>query len=140
MTQTILFLCPHGGAKSVVAASYFNRAAADAGLSVTAVAAAADTPYDSVPQPVAELLDSQGFAVDSFRPRAVEPHDIRNASQVVSIDCDLSALDLGGAPVERWDDVPKVSEDLSGSASAIARHVDALIDRLGGRSPRTKSR
>ena len=130
MNKTILFLCQHGGAKSVVAASYFNRAAADAGLPVTAIAAAADTPYDSVLAPVADLLDRQGFAVDSFQPRAVEDDDLRNAAQIVSIDCDLSSLDLGGAAVERWDDVPKVSEDLSGSVSAIARHVDALIDEL----------
>ena len=132
--NTILFLCPHGGAKSLIAASYFNRAAADAGLPVTAVAAAGEDPYESVPAPVADLLESQGFTVRSFEPRSVKPDDIRNAARIVSIDCDLTALDLPGAAVERWEDVPKVSEDLPGSEAAIRRHVRELIEGIRERN------
>ena len=51
--EKILFLCQHGGAKSVIAASYFNRLATERGLSCTASSAAAEDPYDAVPAPVA---------------------------------------------------------------------------------------
>ena len=32
---TVLFLCPHGAAKSVLASAYFQRAAKERGLNVT---------------------------------------------------------------------------------------------------------
>lgn len=118
----ILFLCPHGGAKSVIAASYFNRGASEQGLPFTAAAAAAEDPYDAVPAPVAELLEGEGFDVRTFVPRAVTPDDVATAERVVSIGC--------AVPGEPWTDVPQASEDLHGSVAAIRRHVDALLAEL----------
>jgi arsenate reductase (thioredoxin) len=120
----ILFLCPHGGAKSVIAASYFNRLAEQHALPYTAAAAAAEDPYDAVPEPVADFLQHDGFDVRAFRPRQVNERDVSAAVRVIGIDC-------GNA--ERWDDVPKASEDLAGSVAAIRRHVEALAKELGAR-------
>lgn len=131
MRSTILFLCPYGGAKSVIAASYFNRLADERALPCFAIAAAAEEPYPAVPAAVAGLLQRDGFDVGRFQPRHVEERDVNGAVKVVSIDCNLDAMDLAGATVERWDDVPKVSEDLDGSAAAIRRHVEALVEALG---------
>jgi len=131
--DTILFLCSAGGAKSVVAASYFNRLADELALPYVGVAAAAEEPYPAVPDPVADFLECDGIDVRSFRPRHVEEGELRNASRVVSIDCNLDALDLNGTAVEQWSDIPKVSEDLDGSAAAIRRHVQALAEELRGR-------
>ena len=117
----ILFLCPHGGAKSVIAATYFNSA----GLPVTAVAAAADEPYDEVPAPVTGLLQREGFDVGSFHPRRVDERDLERALRIIAIGCEVEGA-------ERWDDVPQVSEDPEGSAAAIRRHVDALVEELRG--------
>jgi hypothetical protein len=44
--ETVLFICPHGGAKSLIAASYFNRMAAEQNLPLTVVAIAAEDPYE----------------------------------------------------------------------------------------------
>ena len=115
MKDTILFLCPHGGAKSVIAAAYFDSTA---WLPFVAVAAAAEEPYEEVPARVAELL-----GLRDFKPRRVEPADFERAARVIAIDCDVEAA-------ERWDDVPKVSEDFDGSVAAIRRHVDALVAEL----------
>src|SRR5215213_9441253 len=114
-----------------MAASYFNRVAAEHALPYAAIAAAAEEPYDAVPSPVAAFLQQDGIDVRAFKPRHVEPEDVRTAAKIVSIDCDLSNLDAAET-VERWDDVPKVSEDLDGSAAAIRRHVDALAAELRG--------
>jgi arsenate reductase (thioredoxin) len=122
--STILFLCQHGGAKSVIAASYFNRA----GLPFRAVAAASEEPYEEVLPPVVELLGREGIDVSDFTPRRVEPGDVDAATKVVSIDCELP-----GVVTDRWDDVPKVSEDLEGATDAIRRHVDTLVAELRGR-------
>ncbi|HEY0373137.1 MAG TPA: hypothetical protein VGD79_14125 [Thermoanaerobaculia bacterium] len=131
--STVLFLCPHGGAKSVIAASYFNRLAEQHALPYVAVAAAADEPYAAVPEPVAEFLQRDGFAVGSFHPRHVEVGDVSGAARVVSIDCNLEAVDAGGTGIERWDDVPQASDGVEASASAIRRHVEALAEELRGR-------
>src|SRR5688572_17857290 len=69
--NTVLFLCPHGGAKSVIAASYFNRLAKERGLTLTSVAAATEEPYDRVPPAVAASLAQEGIDVSNFRPRRV---------------------------------------------------------------------
>lgn len=132
----IVFLCQYGGAKSVIATSYFNRLAAEHALPYEAVAAAAEEPYDAVPPPVVALLGRDGFDVAAFTPRQVQPEDVSTAERVISIDCEPSSSgssELLGAPRERWDDVPKVSEDLEGSAAAIRRHVEALTEELRGR-------
>lgn len=124
----ILFLCAHGGAKSVIAASYFNRIAEEHALPYTAIAASAEDPYDSVPESVADFLLRDGLDVRSFTPRPVEQRDVSSASRIIAIGCQLE-----GVPVERWDDVPAASEDLEGSAAAIRRHVEALMEGLRGR-------
>ena len=126
----VLFMCPYGGAKSVIAAEYFNHIAAARELAFTAVAAAAEEPYAAVPPKVADFLAAEGFDVRKFKPRRVEASDLRGAARVISIDCDLAKLDAQGATIERWDDVPKVSEDLPGSAAAIRKHVEQLVDEL----------
>jgi protein-tyrosine-phosphatase len=137
---TVLFMCPYGGAKSVIAASYFRRLTEAKGLRYVAAAVAAETPYEQVPPKVAALLEEEGFAVGSFRPRQVTRADLDGATRVVSIDCDLSQLDTSGARIERWDDVPKVSDDLTASAAAIRRHVLELVEQLERSSPGVRQR
>ena len=124
--KEILFLCQHGGAKSVVAASHFNRLAAERGLPFVATAAAAEDPYDAVPTPVADYLRREGFEVRELEPHHVAPEEIETAARIVTIGCDLSGAH------ERWDDVPAASEDLEGSVAAIRRHVEALAEDLDG--------
>ena len=126
--NTVLFLCSYGGAKSVLAASYFNRLADERALPYVAVAAAAEEPYPAVPAPVADFLERDGIDVRSFSPRRVDENDVRDAARVITIDCNIA-----NAKVERWDDVPLVSEDLPGAAAAIRRHVEALAEELRGR-------
>jgi arsenate reductase (thioredoxin) len=124
-------MCPHGGAKSLIAASYFNRIAAEKNLPFTAVAVAAEHPYERVPANIADFLERDGFHVRSFKPRPVSRGDLRSASRVISVGCDLSKVDTRGAAVETWDDVPLVDDGLPQSAAAIRKHVVLLIDQIG---------
>lgn len=124
--KEILFLCQHGGAKSVIAASHFNRVAAERGLPFVAAAAAAEDPYDAVPTPVADHLLRQGFDVRELRPHRVTPAEIETAARIVTIGCDVPGAH------HRWDEVPAASEDLEGSVAAIRRHVEALAEDLDG--------
>jgi arsenate reductase (thioredoxin) len=122
--KEILFLCQHGGAKSVIAASHFNRLATERGLPFVAAAAAAEDPYGAVPTPVADHLQREGFGVRELKPHHVVPEEIATAARIVTIGCDFSGAH------ERWDDVPAASEDLEGSVAAIRRYVEGLAEAL----------
>lgn len=126
--RSVLFVCPYGGAKSVIAASYFNQMAAARGVALNAVALAGQTPYDAVPALVAQALLAEGIDVRSFRPRKAEQADFDSALRVVTIDCQVPVRS------DDWNDVPKVSEDLKGSMAAIRSHVVKLVGELA--SPR----
>jgi arsenate reductase (thioredoxin) len=128
--ETVLFLCPHGAAKSLIAATTFNRLAAERGLAVSASAAATEEPYDEVPPAVASFLESEGFDASDFQPKHVDASDLASATRVVTIDCDPSTVPHSAARLESWNDVPKASEDLPGSVAAIRRHVAELLEEL----------
>ena len=110
--MNILFTCAHGGAKSVIAASYFNRLVNRA----EATCAASEEPYDAVPEPVADFLEGEGFDVRGFVPHRATEEERQRATRVIDID--------------QWSDVPKASEDLEGSVAAIRRRVEALVKEL----------
>jgi arsenate reductase len=129
--MSILFVCSYGGAKSVMAAAYFNQLARERGLDLLAGAAAAEVPYDAVPTPVADHLQREGFDVRAYKPHRVAAGEIAAAARIITIDCNVAAAE-GATGVERWDDVPQASVDLDGSAAAIRRHVEALVEELDG--------
>jgi len=122
--KEILFLCQHGGAKSVIAVCHFNRLAAERSLPFVAAAAAAEDPYDAVPGPVADHLEREGFDVRAFKPHQAAAGEIGAAVRVVTIGCEVPGFH------ERWDDVPAASEDLEASVAAIRRHVEVLAEAL----------
>jgi arsenate reductase len=127
--RTILFLCPHNAAKSVLAAAYFDQLARERGLAYRA--ASAGTSPDAAPSPaVVALLRDEGIDVAGHRPRHLTPEDLANAQRVISLGCDLGNLDGGDIRVDRWDDVPPVSQDLGASRAAIKRHLDLLVNEL----------
>ena len=50
------------------------------------------------------------------------------AWRVVSFGCDLSHIAPPGLAVQRWDDVPLVSEGFGAARDAIAGRVQRLLD------------
>jgi arsenate reductase (thioredoxin) len=135
MTNTILFLCPHHAAKSVIAQAYFNRLAQQENLPF--VADSAGTEPDPVVSPVvADMLLAQGIDVRDHQPRRVTAVELDQAARVISIGCALADLEIVPERVESWDDVPMVSQDLPGASAAILRHIEALVEELSERGAR----
>jgi arsenate reductase (thioredoxin) len=125
--RTILFLCPHNAAKSVIAAAYCERLAAERGLALRATSAGTD-PDPGVSPDVAGALLAEGIDVRAHRPRRVTAEELAGASRVVSLGCDLGDIAPPGLVVEHWDDVPSPSADLTGARAVIAAHVRRLVD------------
>lgn len=124
----VLFLCPHGAAKSVLGAAYFKKLATERGLQVE-VDARGTEPDAAVSPAVAQLLRDQGYALPIVSPRAVTPGDTAAADIVVSMGCRLDGFPAPRGALRNWD-VPGPGENLAGSADAIRRHVRDLVDEL----------
>ena len=131
---TVLFLCPHGAAKSVLASAYFQRAAKERGLNVRVVSAGLE-PDARVAPAVAEHLTRQGYAIPIVTPRRVAPDEIAGADVVISIGCDLTGLPAPRGVLARWDEVPAPSEDFTGADEAIRKRVIALVEERARKRP-----
>ena len=133
--RSVLFVCLHGAAKSVLAAADFTRLAAERGLDLTAEAAGTE-PDPAIAPGVVAALRAEGVELGQSRPRQVTANDTARADRVVTFGCELGAAAPAGTPVERWDDVPAVSEDLPLARAAIRRHLDRLLDECAATGAR----
>jgi chromate transporter len=121
--STIVFVCEHGAAKSIVAAAYFNKLAAESGLTLRAVA------RGTHPDQILSLQAIQGLREDCLAPVESIPQklslaEVETAARVIAF-CDLPQEYQKKARVDYWAGVPAVSEDYS-----LAR--DVILEKLYG--------
>lgn len=129
MTRNIVFVCPHGAAKSVMAAAYFQQLADKNGLDFQAVCAG--TEPDAIVAPrIADLLNSEGVAFSAQPPHQITSDEIRSAVRIISLGCTNEELGTSPERVEHWNDVPPPSQNLAASRNAIFAHVELLIADL----------
>ena len=126
---TVLFMCPHGAAKSVLASAYFRRAAKERGLDVRVESAGTD-PDPNVAPVVASHLKKNGYEVPAGKPRRATESDMASADVIVSIGCSLEHLPAPRGTLLRWDDVPAPSEDFARADQRIRERVMELVDEL----------
>ena len=134
---TVLFMCPHGAAKSVLASAYFERLAKERGLHVRVESAGTD-PDPTVSPAVAAHLKRQGYPAPASNPRKVNSKDFASADVVISIGCDLSGLEEFRGKLVRWDEVPPPSEGFERADEAIRKRVTELIEELVRSAPTKK--
>jgi len=125
--RNVLFVCLHGSAKSLIAAEYFNRLASARGLAARATSAGTE-PDDVIPPRVAQGLRDDGIDVGERRPRRPTPADVEGTAVVVTFGCDLGELASRASRIERWDDVPAVSEDFNRARDVIVTRVVRLLE------------
>ena len=126
-TPKVLFVCLHGSAKSVIAAEHFRRLAAERGINVGASSAGTE-PDSELPPKVVRGLMASGIDVSGLRPHRVTRADLESASRVITFGCELGELTPTGLAVERWDDVPAVSEDFNRARDVIVARVSRVLD------------
>ena len=126
---TVLFMCPHGAAKSVLASAYFQRFAKERGLNVQVMSAGTDPDPQIAPR-VATHLAKNGYDLPVSEPRRVTAADMSAADVVISFGCDLTGLPGPRGTLVNWDDVPAPSEDFEGADERIRQRVIELVDEL----------
>jgi len=124
-TPRVLFVCLHGSAKSLIALEHFRRLAAERGLDVEASSAGTEPDTELPPKVVQGLLGDR-IDVRGRRPRQVTRADVESATRVITFGCELGDLAPPGLALDRWDDVPAVSEDFKKARDAICRAPAAV--------------
>ena len=134
-TETIVFVCPYGSAKSVVAARFFNRMATEKKLPYRAVARGL-TPEATIPRYVREPIKEDGFEIGvDEKPVRLVPAEVQGAATVVCIKCQLPASLAGSArEAFEWADVPDVDAGYRPARYKIVEHLNELIATLIRRS------
>ena len=130
---TVLFVCLHGSAKSLIAAEHFTRLARERGLRYRGESAGME-PDSDVPAPVVAGLARDGIEIGGYVPRAVTAARVAEAAYVVSFGCDLPETTAGDRH-ERWDDLPMVSDGFDQARDAIVARVERLIRRWQPQCP-----
>ncbi len=131
MPPTMVFVCLHGSAKSLIAAEHCQKLASRRGLDLRATAAGLE-PDEKVPSPVVDGLLRDGIDVRGRQPRPISREDLAGARRVVSFGCDVGGVVPPGVAVERWDDIPAVSENFEVARDAIIARVARLVDTWEG--------
>jgi protein-tyrosine-phosphatase len=125
---TVVFVCEHGAAKSVIATAYFNRIAADRGLRARAVYRGVNPQTDLSATALKGLRDD-GFAAPKQKPSAITQADIDSATVIFAIGCSLPANARSSGKAANWDDVPD-ERGYEATRDAIKKHVEQLVDDL----------
>ena len=125
--QTIVFVCEHGSAKSVVAAAYFNWLAEERGINARAISRG--TSPDAALHPAAvDGLSHDGLTPPPATPCEVSPDELASAARIVTF-CHLPPEWAAMVSVEAWS-APPISVDYVASRAVIVESVKDLLERL----------
>ena len=124
---TVLFVCEHGSAQSVVAAAHFNQLAAARGLPFRAISRGTVPDAEMAPAAV-EGLRGDGLKPDDPAPSKLGQADLDAAVRVVTF-CALPPGLQVKSPVEQWE-VPPVSTEYSASREAMRLQIERLLHEL----------
>jgi arsenate reductase (thioredoxin) len=125
---TVVFVCEHGAAKSVIATAYFNKIAAERGLRARATYRGVNPQTDLSVGALKGLRDD-GLSPPDQKPSPITQADVNSASIVFAIGCTLPSNATASGKAGTWDDVPE-DKGYAAQRDAIKKHVEQLIDDL----------
>jgi arsenate reductase (thioredoxin) len=126
--ETVVFVCEHGAAKSVIATAYFNKLATERGLPDRATYRGAN-PQAELSVSALRGLRDDGLAVSSAKPSPIRTGDVTKATHIFAIGCSLPAHAASNGKAESWEDVPE-DQGYAAERDAIKKHVERLLDQL----------
>jgi len=127
-SPSVIFVCEHGAAKSVIATAYFNKLAAQRGLPYRATFRGT-SPQDDLSVRAVEGLKADGLAIPSGKPAAISEADVAEATHIFAIGCTLPPAAAKSGKAADWSDVPD-DRGYGPMRDGIVRHVTALLDDL----------
>jgi arsenate reductase len=125
---SIVFVCEHGAAKSVIATAYFNKLAAERELPYRATFRGIN-PQDDLSVRAVAGLKADGIVVPFGKPTAITDGDVATATHILAIGCTLPDRARHSGKADDWSDVPD-DRGYGPMRDAIVRHVKELLDKL----------
>jgi arsenate reductase (thioredoxin) len=125
---TVIFVCEHGAAQSVIAAAYFNRLAAERHLPYRAIARGA-SPQENPSVATAAGLKADNMPVSGENPKGLSDAEAANAVRIVAF-CSIPDKFARIAPIEKYEDVPLVADGYAASRDKIVHYVKQVLDEL----------
>src|SRR5215471_16617235 len=120
---SVMFVCEHGAAKSVIATAYFNKIAAERGLPYRAIFRGT-APQDELSVRTVAGLKADGVAIPVGKPSAISDQDVAGATHIFAIGCTLPDKAKASGKSSDWSDVPD-DQGYGPMRDAIVRHVTA---------------
>ena len=105
-SPTIVFVCAHGAAKSVIATAYFNKLAAERGLPYRATFRGV-APQAELSERTVEALKAEGVVIPPGKPTAIDDRDVDGATHIFAIGCALPDKARLSGKATDWSDVPE---------------------------------
>ncbi len=138
-SPTILFVCEHGAAKSVIAAAYFNKLAKERGLKYRAVFRGTN-PDPALAMAAEKGLKEDGIDTHGWKPEMVTKKDMDAASRVVAMGCALPEKDAVAGKIDEWNDISSVSQNYQVARTEIVKKVQSLVDDLAKKEREAKGK
>jgi len=121
----IVFICEHGAAKSIIAATFFNKLAEERGLDIRAIARGTN-PDEELSSKTIIGLQGDGLIPNESKPQLLSHSDLETAQHIVTF-CKLPHEYRETIDIEDWSDVPPVSENYATARNAILQHMQHLF-------------
>ena len=138
-TPTILFVCEHGAAKSVIAAAYFDKLAKERGLNYRAIFRGTN-PDPALASVAVKGLQEDGVNTQGWKPALVTKKDMNAAAGIVTLGCVLPEKDAVASKVAEWNDVPSPSQNYQAARDDIVKKVQSLVDDLAKKEREAKKK
>jgi arsenate reductase len=126
--KKIIFVCQHGAAKSVIAASYFNKIAKERNLNFVAECRGVE------PDSAVSKTTKDGLANDKVFNPTTKPQKLLNAdttnTEMIVLFTDLPEDIRTSIKIENWSKIENVDADYSTRRDAIIRKINELLDSL----------
>ena len=127
-SSRVIFVCEHGAAKSLVAAAYFNKLAAERGLPDRAIFRGAN-PQEALSVKAVAGLKADGVPIPDAKPTALGDDEVKRSTHIFAIGCTLPKAAAASGKAADWSDVPD-DQGYAPMRDAIVKHVRALLDEI----------
>jgi len=127
-TKEIVFICPHGAARSPIAAAYFNKMAKEKNMNYHATFRGTE-PDETLSARTIKGLTDDGINIDGWKPQLVSDKDIKNAYKIVTFDCTVPS-ENSSALLEQWNGTPSPSKEFDSYRQIVMDKVKQLVEEL----------
>ena len=123
--HVVVFVCEHGAAKSIIAATYFNKLASQKNLDIHAIARATHPDKELSPKTIAGL-QTDGLTSTEATPQTLSLAEVDSAQQIIAF-CELPEEYRNKVAIEYWEGVPPVSENYEMARDAILEKLNRML-------------